>query len=60
MNRANTSAIQWPMRPIRSGGWADVILVPIKRIGGFASIGDVLLGLGCGALFVSWMRTEEK
>ncbi|MBN1777892.1 MAG: DUF5317 domain-containing protein [Clostridiales bacterium] len=38
----------------------DVILVPIKRIGGFASVGDVLLGLGCGALFVSWMRTEKK
>jgi hypothetical protein len=38
----------------------DVILVPIKRIGGFASIGDVLLGLGCGALFVSWMRTQAK
>lgn len=38
----------------------DVILVPVSRIGGFASIGDVLLGLGCGALFVSWMRTEGK
>jgi len=37
----------------------DVILVPIKRIGGFASIGDVLLGLGCGALFISWMRTKK-
>jgi len=37
----------------------DVILVPLKYIGGFASIGDVLLGFGCGALFCSWMRTEE-
>jgi hypothetical protein len=38
----------------------DVILVPIQRIGGFASIGDLLLGLGCGALFVSWMCAESK
>ena len=38
----------------------DIILVPIKRIGGFASIGDILLGLGSGALFVSWMRTAIK
>ncbi len=35
----------------------DVIVVPLKRIGGFASIGDILLGLGSGALFISWMRT---
>ena len=34
--------------------------IPIKGIGGLASIGDVLLGLGCGALFVSWMRTKKK
>lgn len=38
----------------------DVILVPIRFIGGLASIGDVLLGLGCGAMFVGWMRTEAK
>ncbi len=37
----------------------DIILIPIKRIGGFASIGDVLLGLGCGALFCGWMHTEK-
>ncbi len=49
---ANTSDPFWWL--------GDVILVPIKRIGGFASIGDVLLGLGSGALFVSWMRTGGK
>ena len=37
----------------------DVILIPIRHIGGFASIGDVLLGIGCAALFVSWMRTPS-
>ena len=37
----------------------DVILIPLKRIGGFASIGDLLLGLGGGALFISWMRTGK-
>ncbi len=37
----------------------DVILVPIKGIGGLASIGDVLLGIGCGALFLSWMLTGK-
>lgn len=38
----------------------DVILVPIKGIGGLASIGDVLLGLGSGALFISWMLTGKQ
>jgi hypothetical protein len=37
----------------------DVIFIPIKNIGGLASIGDVLLGLGCGALFLSWMLTKK-
>ena len=37
----------------------DVILIPIRKIGGLASIGDILLGMGCGALFVSWMRTKK-
>ncbi len=34
----------------------DVIVIPLKRIGGLASVGDILLGLGCGALFIGWMR----
>jgi hypothetical protein len=38
----------------------DVIVVPIKGIGGLASVGDVLLGLGCGALLVSWMRAVKQ
>jgi len=38
----------------------DVIVVPLKRIGGLASIGDVLLGLGSGALFCSWMLETES
>lgn len=37
----------------------DVILIPIKGIGGFASIGDLLLGIGSGALFISWMRAAK-
>ena len=38
----------------------DVIFIPLKHIGGFASIGDVLLGIGSGVLLCSWMRTEKK
>ena len=38
----------------------DVIVVPLKRVGGLASVGDVLLGLGCGALFISWMRAKKQ
>ncbi|HPF88413.1 MAG TPA: DUF5317 family protein [Candidatus Limiplasma sp.] len=38
----------------------DVILIPLKYIGGFASIGDLLLGIGCGWLFCGWMRTEKQ
>ena len=49
---ANTSNPFWFL--------GDVIFIPIRRIGGLASIGDVLLGLGCGALFVSWMRTKKS
>ena len=38
----------------------DIIVVPLRYIGGLASIGDVLLGLGSGALFCSWMLTEPQ
>lgn len=38
----------------------DVILIPLRRIGGFASIGDVLLGLGCGWLFCGWMLAKPQ
>jgi hypothetical protein len=38
----------------------DVIVIPIKVIGGFASIGDLLLGIGCGALFASWMLKKKQ
>ncbi|MFH1513137.1 MAG: DUF5317 family protein [Bacillota bacterium] len=37
----------------------DVIVIPLKRIGGLASVGDILLGLGCGALFIGWMLFKK-
>ncbi len=37
----------------------DVIVVPLKRFGGLASVGDILLGLGSAALFCTWMLTPK-
>ena len=37
----------------------DVILIPVRRIGGFASVGDLLLGIGSAALFIGWMRLKK-
>jgi hypothetical protein len=38
----------------------DVIVIPIKRFGGLASVGDTLLGLGSAALFCTWMLTKKS
>lgn len=37
----------------------DVIVVPLGRFGGLASVGDILLGLGSAALFCTWMLTNK-